>query len=101
VFEAEQPLTAVLDERESLDTTPPAIELSASSGAPAGLTTPGWRVSDDGAGVLRALASVDGGPLSAATGMAGPLPPGRHTLRVVALDRAGNAASREFTWSMP
>ncbi len=101
VFEAEQPLTALLDERESLDTTPPSIVVSPSTGAPSGLATPGWWVRDDGAGVLHALASVDGGPPSAATAIAGPLPPGRHTLRVVALDRAGNTRSREFTWSVP
>jgi len=101
VFEAEQPLTALLDERESLDTTPPSIVLSQSAGGPAAQATPRWQMYDDGAGVLRALISVDGGPPSAATELAGPLAHGRHTLRVVALDRAGNARSREFNWLVP
>jgi hypothetical protein len=101
VFEAEQPLTALLDERESLDTTPPTIVISPTAGAPTGLATPRWQVRDDGAGVLRVLASVDGGPSSDATEIERPLAPGRHTVRVVALDRAGNTRSREFTWSVP
>jgi hypothetical protein len=100
VFEAAQPLTALLDERESLDTTPPSIVLSRSAGASA-QAAPGWHVIDDASGVLRVLASLDGGPPRAASKIDAPLPPGRHTLRVVALDRAGNAASREFAWSAP
>jgi len=100
-FEAEQPLTALLNERESLDTTPPAIVLAPTGGAPTGLATPRWQVRDDGAGVLRVLASLDGGPSSDATAIERPLAPGRHTVRVVALDRAGNAGSREFIWSVP
>jgi hypothetical protein len=101
VFEAGQPLTALLDERESLDTTPPAIEVAPPAVGPSAQAAPRWHVRDDGAGILRALASVDGGPLNTATEIDRPLGPGRHTVRVVALDRAGNAASREFIWSVP
>ena len=96
VFTAEQPPTALLDERASLDTTPPTIEL-ANTGAPA----PRWRVRDDGAGVLRAAVSLDGGPLRDTAASGELLSLGRHRVQVVAVDRAGNASVRELVLPMP
>jgi hypothetical protein len=97
VFEARQAVTALLGPGASGDTTPPAIAFA----PPGGGAPPRWSASDAGAGLLRVLTALDGAParLDRASGALDA--PGRHTLRVVAVDRAGNASTREFTWSAP
>jgi hypothetical protein len=97
VFEGQMIPTALLDERASSDTTPPAIGFQPAAGS----ALPRWRASDAGAGVLRVLVGLDGRAASAAADLAGPLAPGRHTLRVLAVDRAGNASSQAFEWVAP
>jgi hypothetical protein len=97
VFDAQVAPTALLDERASRDVTPPAIGFQRAPGS----ALPEWRASDAGAGVLRVLVGLDGGIAGEAPNLARPLAPGRHTLRVLAVDPAGNAASRVFAWVAP
>jgi hypothetical protein len=101
VFEARQPVTALLGPGESGDTAPPAITLTPPGGDRAGASAPSWRASDTGAGLLRVLTALDGAPARLSSASGALEAPGRHTLRVMAIDRAGNASTREFTWSAP
>lgn len=100
VFEARVPALAVLGEAESTDVTAP--ELSADVATAAGRATARWSASDANAGVLieRAIIDPETAPVDVTNGQTVALAPGEHRLNVIAIDRAGNATSREVVFDV-
>jgi hypothetical protein len=96
-FERALAPSAVLGAAESSDTAPPTLAVSPAIASTGGVVVR-WRAADDRAGLLREWAVLDPGTPAAravANGETVALTPGQHRLRIVALDRAGNAVSRE------
>jgi pimeloyl-ACP methyl ester carboxylesterase len=105
VFEANVQAAAVLDERASADTAAPelTVEAPVKAGKDSRTVNIRWRAADAGAGLLLERATLD--PDSAASvevtnGVTVTLTPGQHRLAVLAQDRAGNATSREVTFTI-
>ncbi len=102
IFEARVPAAAVLNEAESVDQTAPDVTITAPAADVQGQTSVQWQATDSGAGVLREQAVID--PDTAArivqNGETVQLAPGAHRLVIVAIDRAGNASSREVVFTV-
>ena len=101
-FEKQITASAVLDEAESADQTAPDLTITTPAGEIAGPALIQWRAVDAGAGVLREQGVIDPdgpSPRVAQNGETVVLEPGQHRLVVVAVDRAGNATSREVTFT--
>ncbi len=102
-FESSVAAAAVLDARASLDSTPPDVQLAAPDVTQTGRVVVRWQARDDLAGVLREQAVIDpdsATPVFVRNGEALALPAGEHTLQVLAVDRAGNAATREIAFTV-
>jgi hypothetical protein len=104
-FETNVRTAAVLDAVGSADSQAPDLVID--SPAPArtggGPVSVRWRAADRGAGVWLESAVIDADtkPRTVTQGGHVSLSPGQHTLQVVAVDRAGNARSREVTFVVP
>jgi len=97
-FEIQVPASAVLDDADSVDQTAPDLTITAPAGVVAGPTPIAWSATDSGAGLLREQGVIDPdgpSPRVVQNGETVTLEPGEHRLVVVAVDRAGNASSRE------
>lgn len=102
VYETTVAAAAVLDNRASLDTAPPEVQIAAPT-TQAGRTLVRWQSRDDLAGVLReqGLLNPEGpNPTLVRNGEALTLPAGTYTLQVLAVDRAGNTTVRETTFTV-
>lgn len=103
----EQTITAAsdLDASDSEDTQPPVVQiLSPDSHRPfAGGVRVVWQTTDDLSGVFKEWGFIDQdtpNALQVANGAVISLPPGLHTLTVLAEDRAGNASQEEATFTV-
>ncbi len=103
VFEANVPASAVLNEVESADQTAPEVVIAApATHGQAGVAIT-WQATDIGAGLLREEAIVDPDTAAARRVQNGEhvsLAAGIHRILVVAVDRAGNAGSRELVFTV-
>jgi hypothetical protein len=105
VFETSMSPSAVLDATAGADMTPPelAVEAPAATRTVPSSTTIRWRAADGGAGLSFEQATLDPDTPAArqvANGETVALPAGEHRLLVVAVDRAGNATSREISFAV-
>jgi pimeloyl-ACP methyl ester carboxylesterase len=103
VWETRVPAAAVLNEAESVDQTAPEVVITAPTAGVQGTTTAQWQATDTGAGVLREQAVLDPDTTTARelrNGERLTLSPGEHRLVVLVVDRAGNATSRETTFTV-
>ncbi len=99
------PATSVFGPTESVDTRPPQIQITSPSEgqvlAGGGLVT--WQSSDDNSGVLNEWGYIDmdtPDALQVANGAVISLPPGSHTLTVLAEDRLGNASQEQTSFTV-
>jgi hypothetical protein len=105
VAETRVAASAVLDARESADTEAPVLTVDTppTQAEIRGPITIQWHASDTGAGLLREEALLDAeSAMQRVVRNAEQLTlaPGPHRLRVVALDRAGNASSQEVVFTV-
>ncbi len=103
VSEARVPAAAVLNDVESVDQTALDIHITAPSSGAQGTATVQWQTTDSGAGVLRGEAVIDPDTPAARNvqnGESVQLAPGMHRLVVIAVDRAGNASSRQVEFAV-
>ena len=101
-FERSAPASAVLDDRESADTNGPELTVQTPANQAGGVAIR-WQATDGDAGVLLEQATLDPDTANArqvTNGEILSLAPGQHRLVVVALDRAGNAQSREVVFNV-
>lgn len=103
VFEASIPASAVLNEAESADQTAPDVVIATPAANGAAGTMIRWQTTENGAGLLHEQAILDPDTAAAKPVQNGEqvtLSAGTHRIRVVAVDRAGNASSREVEFSV-
>jgi hypothetical protein len=100
--EATAPASALLDERQSLDTVAPEVRVPLPQ-AGAGQATVRWTAADalSGLAVEQGVIDPDGAaPQTVRSGQTVALAPGPHTLQVLAQDHAGNAAVRTVAFTV-
>jgi pimeloyl-ACP methyl ester carboxylesterase len=103
VFEGRIAAAAVLNAAESADQSAPEVTIDAPAAEAAGAATIRWRATDAGAGLFAEQAVIDPEshtPQLVQNGATVTLAPGEHRLQVIAIDRAGNAASRELVFTV-
>ncbi len=104
-FEGNVRAAAVLDAAHSADVRAPdlAIDSPALIRTSGDAVTVGWRAADDGAGLLleNAVIDPDTTPVTVTQGEQVKLSSGQHRLLVVAVDRAGNARSKDLEFVVP
>ena len=84
-----------------VDSMPPkVVRLDPSGIASSGNVTISWSATDGGSGVARFEVSVDSGPFASfgTTSLTVDLPDGSHSVRLRAIDAAGNVAERSTTF---
>ncbi|MBI5840498.1 MAG: PxKF domain-containing protein, partial [Chloroflexi bacterium] len=97
--------TSVLGQTESTDTQPPQIQITSplQGQVLAGGGLMAWQTGDDNSGVLNEWGYIDmdtPNALQVTNGEVMTLPPGSHTLTVLAEDRLGNASQEQVSFTV-
>lgn len=105
IFEETIPATSVFGPTESVDTQPPQIQISSPRQGQvfAGGGLVAWQTSDDNSGVLNEWGYIDmdtPNAMQVTNGVVITLPPGPHTLTVLAEDRLGNASQEKVSFTV-
>jgi pimeloyl-ACP methyl ester carboxylesterase len=105
IFDETIAATSVLSLMESADTQPPQIQITSPTQGQvlAGGGLMAWQASDDSSGVLNEWGYIDmdtPNAVQVTNGAVMTLPPGPHTLTVLAEDRLGNASQEQISFTV-